>query len=750
MNATSSALSASSNAAMTGPAARGSRLTTRSLRRLRQMPLTEVAYRSWQEASKFLDRLSPAARETDPTTWLGTRAPELRDPAAVRQLFQQHLPRRFFAGAVDPQTPVTLDARFPAASREIVAAADRLIGKRFDLLGYQGLSFGDPIDWHSDPVWLRRAPIEHWSLLDPLNPAEVGDSKIVWELNRHQWLVRLAQAWRMTGHEQYALACTDAIDTWRDANPRGIGINWASSLEVSYRLMSWCWIAVLLRDAAAMLSDRWMATLLVSIGQHAEHIARYLSYYSSPNTHLTGEALGLFYAGTLFPEFRAASQWRRAGMQVLLAESRTQLLPDGVHFEQATCYHRYTVDTYLQFLILARQNQITLPTKIFDQAKQMVEFLATVRRPDGVIPSIGDGDGGTLLPLEGRQQGDARGMFAVAAAVFDRPDFAWAAEGAASEVLWMLGNAGLQAFDALQPAPPSDSPSRVFPSGGYGVMASGWSSDAHQMIVDVGPLGCTTSSGHGHADLLSVQCSIFGEACLVDAGTYGYTAEPLWRDFFRSTAAHSTVRVDEMDQAQSAGPFRWHQRPRARLRTWRSDSTCDVLDADHDAYQRLTDPVTCRRRVIFVKPDYWLLIDDLDGTSTHHVSVAFQFAAAVRVSLGPDSWARAETPNGRVLWMLSIQSSPLQASLERGAREPLRGWVSSNYGQRQSAAVLTYSGTVALPSRTITLLLPESENLTLPPIATPLFDSDHRPTGVMFEPPRRSVRINERSVAITG
>jgi hypothetical protein len=552
----------------------------------------------------------------------------------------------------------------------------------------------------------------------------------------------------MTGREQYALACVDAIDAWRDANPRAMGINWASSLEVSYRLMSWCWTAVLLRDSA-VLSERWMARLLVSIGQHAEHIARYLSYDTSPNTHLTGEALGLFYAGTLFPEFRDASQWRSEGMRVLLTESRTQLLPDGVHFEQATCYHRYTVDTYLQFLLLARHNQIAVPRELFDQVRRMVEFLITVRRPDGVIPAIGDEDGGTLLPLEGRQQGDARGMFTIAAAVFNRSDFAWAADGAASELLWMLGTPGLEAFDTLQPAPPSETPSRVFPSGGYGVMASGWSSDAHQMIVDVGPLGCTTSSGHGHADLLSVQCSIFGEACLVDAGTYGYTSEPVWRDFFRGTTAHSTVRVDNLDQAQSAGPFRWHQRPRARLRAWQSDATCDVLDADHDAYQRLADPVTCRRRVIFVKPDYWLLVDDLDGTSMHHVSVAFQFAPTMRVNLGPDSWTRAETPNGRVLWMLSIQSSPLLASLECGAQEPLRGWVSSKYGQRQPAPVLTYSGTVPLPARTITLLVPDSKNLTSPPIATPVFDDDHRPTGVMFEPPRRSVRIDDRAVVTT-
>jgi Heparinase II/III-like protein/Heparinase II/III N-terminus len=730
----------------------GSRPEESPLRRLRTMPLTEIAYRSWQEASKWLERVSPVAREVDPEKWLRTLAPELAHPEAALQLIRERVPRRFFAGVADTATASALDARLPHARREIVTAADALLERRFDLLGYHGLWFGDPIDWHLDPVWSRRAPLAHWSRLDPLDPIVVGDSKIVWELNRHQWLVRLAQAWAVTGDERYAAACIHTIDAWRGANPPGVGINWTSSLEVSYRLVSWCWTALLIRDAP-MVSGQWMMTLLVAIWQHANHIRRYLSYYFSPNTHLTGEALGLFYAGTLFPEFRDAAQWRSVGTRVLLDESRSQLSSDGVHFEQSTCYHGYTVETYLHLLLLATRNRVALPRELVERVGQMVEFLVAVRRPDGSIPAIGDGDNGVLVPLVGRQRGDRRGVFAVAAAVFDRPDFAWAAEGAAPELLWLMGIAGLQAFDAVRPAPPSafsDEASRVFPSGGYGVMRSGWGPDAHQLIVDVGPLGCPTSSGHGHADLLSVQCAIFGEACLVDAGTYCYTTERPWRDFFRSTAAHSTVLVDGLDQAESAGPFRWHQHPRARLLSWQSEPDRDVLDADHDAYQRLADPVTCRRRVIFVKPDYWLLVDDLGGTSNHQVDVTFQFAPAMRVTLGPHSWARAETPGGRVLWTLSIPSSPVQRSLKCGEADPIRGWVSSDYGQRQPAPMLVYSSIVTLPWRTLTLLLPDSEGFAAPPVVTPVYDEEGRPTGLTFEPPRRSVRVEDRTVVITG
>src|SRR4029077_4522793 len=129
-----------------------------------------------------------------------------------------------------------------------------------------------------------------------------------------------AQAWSLTHDDRYAEACISSIDSWLDANPPGTGINWASSLEVSYRLISWSWTLLLIRDLPG-LSGEWVMKVLAAIWLHASHVTRYLSYYFSPNTHLTGEALGLFYAGVLFREFLDAPRWRGVGMRVLLDES---------------------------------------------------------------------------------------------------------------------------------------------------------------------------------------------------------------------------------------------------------------------------------------------------------------------------------------------------------------------------------------------------------------------------------------------
>jgi hypothetical protein len=435
-------------------------------------------------------------------------------------------------------------------------------------------------------------------------------------------------------------------------------------------------------------------------------------------------------------------------MRLLLSESHAQVHTDGVQFEQSTCYHRYSVEIYLHFLLLAAQNGVPVPGHLADRVARMVDFLIAIRLPDRSIPTIGDGDGGSLLPLAVRSPADARGVFATAAALFKRSDFAWASEGAAPEVFWLTGRDGARTFDAVAPAEPASAASRVFPSGGYAVMRSSWERDAHQLIVDIGPLGCTVSGGHGHADLLGVQCAIFGEPCLVDPGTYCYTADSQWRSFFRSSAAHSTVMIDGAGQSEPAGPFGWHRRPRVRLREWHSNPDFDFLDADHDAYAGLADPVVHRRRVVFVKPGYWILIDDLLGSARHQVDLAFQFAP-IDVTLAPHAWARAQTPGGRVLWISPFPSAPMQAALRCGETAPIRGWISRDYGQRQPAPMLVYSSAVALPWRILTLLLPDAHGQTTPPAVQPIYDTKGFPTGLTFERSRRSVRFDDRAVTVT-
>ena len=555
----------------------------------------------------------------------------------------------------------------------------------------------------------------------------------------------LAQAYALSGDAQFAQHCVAAIEAQLD-DPRLEHVTPATARDAAARLIERCWALVLLRDAPVITAP-WVTRVLTAVGRDAGHLHRCLSQYCPPPTHLTTEALGLFYAAVLFPEFPASAAWRDAAVRVLAAESRTQIAADGVHTEQSSWFHRVTADVYLHFLLLAARNGIGVPPQAAVATQRTVDFLLAIRRPDGSLPTIGDSDGRRLFPLASRTPADARDVFAVAAVAFGRRDFAWAAEGLAPEVAWLTGRDGIAAFDALRPAPPRTVRSRVFPTGGYAVMGTGWERDAHQMLVDVGPIGCAVSSGHGHADLLSVQCSVFGAPAIVDPGTHCYSGDSKWRDHFRSTVAHNTVTIDGESQAEASGPFGWRRRPRVRLREWHSTADFDFLDAEHDGYTRLADPVGHRRRVIFVKPAFWILIDDLSGTARHRLELAFQFANR-DVALGAHPWARAAIAPGQVLWISPFPSGPAQPTLKCGELSPIRGWIAPELGHLRPAPMLIYSFAVALPWRIVTLLLPDRQGLSTPPAVRPIYDDGGLPNGFVFERPRRTVRFDDCAVTV--
>src|SRR5262245_58449926 len=190
------------------------------VKRLLGMSLPEVIGRSRQAASKRLERLGLLGHGE---RFIGSG----HDPAATSLLDTS----RFFAGVGNHDVSALLDREVPGARVRLVASADAMLEGRLRLLGHADLHVGDPVDLHRDPTTGLRASFVHWSQLNPLDPEMVGDSKVVWELNRHQWLVRLAQAYRLTGDERYARNVSSHLTRWLADNPPGVGINWTSSLE---------------------------------------------------------------------------------------------------------------------------------------------------------------------------------------------------------------------------------------------------------------------------------------------------------------------------------------------------------------------------------------------------------------------------------------------------------------------------------------------------------------------------------------
>ena len=585
------------------------------------------------------------------------------------------LNERFFKGFHNlEQSVIQLESR----RREIVEQADRICEGKFDLLGFKDLSFGEPIDWHFEPVSGKRIPLDHWSKLDYLDAGVAGDKKIVWELNRHQYFMKLGQAYLLTGDERYARVFAAHLEAWMEANPPKLGINWASSLEVAFRSISWLWGLYFFKDA---LSAETMKRALRFLYLNARHLETYLSTYFSPNTHLTGEALGLFYLGTLLPEFDEAARWQKLGRDILIEQIPVHVKPDGVYFEQSSYYHRYTTDFYIHFLILSRVHGLALPKTVEAALESLLDHLLYITRPDGTTPFFGDDDGGRLLMVDTRAPNDFRASLATGAVLFRRGDYKFVAGNAAEELLWLLGSEGLREYDSIEAHEPAET-SRAFPDGGYYVMRDGWANKSNYLLFDCGPHGAL-NCGHAHADALSIEVAANGRTVLVDPGTYTYTGSKEFRDWFRSSQAHNTVTVDDVSSSIPNSAFTWKTTAKCVLRDWISTEEYDFVSGEQGEVIR---------SILFLKGGYWVIHDTINSVREHNADVYFHF----------DSTTNPCLKGGVIAEDLVIQC------LGDGDWFEENQWVSHCYGQKEPAKVFKFSAELFADDSVDTFLFPQT------------------------------------------
>jgi hypothetical protein len=683
-------------------------------RKLSQISFDELRVRGSQAVSAFAERQSrhgsarliddeAFARVFDARSFQSAKVPE---PDDLLDYFRSRPTTRFFESFTNvDNTIAAFRQHWPTAETAIVHDADRIAGGRFDLLGFRNLSFGNPIDWHFEPVAVKRAPLEHWSRLDFLDATVAGDKKIIWELNRHQYFTTLGQAYKLTGDERYAETFVQHLESWMDRNPPKLGINWASSLEISFRSISWLWAFFFFKDSAA-LTPQVFTRALKFLSLQARHIETYLSTYFSPNTHLTGEALGLFYLGTVFPEFRYAKRWRETGHRILISQLDRHVKPDGVYFEQSSYYHRYTTDFYLHFSILSRANGAEVPLAVEAKLTALLDHLMYITRPDGMTPLFGDDDGGRLLMLTSRACNDFRETLATGAMLFGRQDYKFVADGAAAEALWLLGPEAFQTYDGLQPREPAYQ-SRAFPDGGYYVMRDDWSPTANYLLFDAGPHG-TANCGHAHADALSFELAANGQTMLVDPGTYTYTGSKELRDWFRSSAAHNTLTVDNQSSSVPAGPFSWERTGSSQCHVWLAQGRFDYLEASNNGYEGLPDPVEHIRKLLFLKGDYWIMRDQVRSAADHQIQLWFHFDTGVApLSSKTDVCVVSEHAQTR----LQVCVCPAGGGWTRE-----RGWVSSCYGEKEEAPLFAYMLTAGGATELVTFMLPQTSGAHSTPV----------------------------------
>lgn len=643
---------------------------------------------------------------------LGPRGSLFRTGWELRDRFGLLHVDRAAHGDVAAQTPVgSWTSRLPFADPHAVADALRdtlspdsaqrlrMIARdaargRLMCFGRWPADFGNPIDWHLDPLTRRRWPADGLWTPSHADSADSSDIKLTWEAGRfqHAYYMARAAAFAPRDAEYYARSLAAQMRGFVAANAFGAGVHAASGQEIAIRLLAWLFAVDTLgaRHGAASIIDVVEKALL----DGGRLIAARIDYarIAVRNNHLISEGLGLLAIGSLMRDTAQARGWAELGRTILDEEADRQFYSDGGYIQQSHNYHRAALMQLLWACAFAKAMG-SRPSPSWTQAMdRSLDFLVAHQNPtDGRLPNYGGNDGAMPGIFTTCDFADFRPVLQTVSLairrerIFDR--------GPWDEMpAWFFGPSVLD-----EPLRRLDRTSVAFNATGYQVLRGG---DPQSFAA----FRCgSLRERFSQIDMLHLDVWWRGQNVLVDGGSYQYNAAPQWHQHFMRTASHNTVTIDGRDQMLHYRQFKVLYWTKARLLQFSNCGDWSLCAGEHYGYRRHAGGCVHRRSVLFVKDDVWIVVDRVLGTGEHDLRLHWLGGEFPWTHDG--TTLAMTTPQGEFcVAAYNADGSRVESTVVAGADEPPRGWLSRYYGEKIAVPSFVAVRRASVPQTLVSVL----------------------------------------------
>lgn len=604
-----------------------------------------------------------------------------------------------------------------------IAEANRILDGNLPFFGCLSFACGFPPQWFENPVTGQKvSPDRPWTKMRFASGSEpefahedYGDLKFILEPSRFLFIYPLARAYALSCDDRFPEAFWSAIENWVACNPPMSGPLWICGQESSLRILAWTFSLYSFLDSPATTPSR-VALLVSVIAAHAWRTMRTVGYARSQRSnHLISEAVGLWTAGTLYPELKDATAWQENGARLLREAVLDQITPKGTYLQDSFNYQRMVLHQLLWTLRLSEIHKIELDPEIRARTVAAFDFIRTfVDSESGKMPNHGSNDGSHILPLSTCEFADYRPLWRMGSCVLNRS--ATLQSGPWDEAaVWFNAESHKQGSHPSSARLGKSSTLKTPDSNGYHRIGT----ENSWAFVRAGRY----TRRPFQADQLHVDLWWRGLNLARDAGTYLYNGQPPWANGLAGTAVHNTVMVDGRDQMRRAGRFLWMDWAQASGRSFSDDKANfpNCFEGEHNGYRRLG--VTHRRILRQISEDAWVIVDDLLGEGKHDLRLHWLLPDLTFETKATSPFCvKLSSENTRFRWNI-FSSIPGETAIIRAGKNvagdialenkikdlELLGWESPTYGELRPAISLLYRVQAAIPVRMVTVVLAGEE-----------------------------------------
>ena len=657
----------------------------------------------------------------------------------------QHADKEFLS--YQRKKPKNFTIRYPEKGENVPELADKILN------GIYIFNSHPPFHMPRDLVW---------------ETPDLGEST-QYQLHSLIFLTNLVETYKSSGNKEYFKECLRIILDWIKENPSNeppSKFSWGNHSTAERTLVfSYIWEEV---RKTGKVDIQFMKSFLNSVYEHGKKLEGYPQFskvqqqFWYPNhNHGLRQAMALLSLGVIFPEFKTSKEWQKIGKERIEQWVKVNISQKGVHLESSPSYHFFILKSLYEIKKFCKAYNINLCKEFHYKLRKMFDFAAFIIKPDLSLPMLGD------TPKWNKE-----------IIISLRKDLKEEKGEEKSEELehYLYSSSGGRF------GKPPKKTGVLFPKSRFAIMRSGWEqqeTDSKDEIYSV-LYAASYYRPHLQHDALNFILYSYGGDLIVDSGAYSYDNSQN-RRYCISTRAHNTVVVDSENQRVTNPKYKGMRRlinswklkkllkflhltklkyfikeyvvpPLTLLEKATNYNSCKILDwqtnGQFDYVEALNlsyKGVEHRRSILFIKPRYFIIIDNLISSSEHTYSLFFHLRPGLQISLDEYNVKTLNNNQWPNIEILPLEKVGLGINIIKGINDPLQGWISYRYKKIIPNIAIEYQKR-GKEVKFITILYPEKPNADTNINAQILKDSDDELSIVFNHPEKQIVSIKKSSM----